>query len=334
MVQMMQPTKDYTEKYPTAIKAAETQLDIFWHPNEIAVEKDINDMRVNLTDSEYHGVMTVLKLFTIYELFAGAEYWGDRVMKDFPRPDIQRMASAFSFFELNVHAPFYDKINKLLGLSSEDFYTGYVNDPVLKDRMDFVDKYVNHENTLVSLGVFSMVEGAVLYSSFAFLKHFQNNGKNKMVNIGAGIAFSVRDEALHAKGGAWLFRELSSELGLSDSEKNVVENKIYKAAEKVYEHESRIIDMIFEKGDIKGITKVQLNNFVKSRINECLLDLGLEKIYEVKYNPISDWFYKSINGGQFHDFFFKIGSDYNRNWVESKFGSSWSFNKTLEHQAA
>lgn len=312
-------TSDYTTKYPVAVDFAKTQLDIFWHPDEIAVEKDIHDMRVNLSESEYHGVITVLKLFTMYELIAGGEYWGERVMKDFPRPDIQRMASAFSFFELNVHAPFYNKINELLGLASEEFYTSYTNDPVLKSRMDFIDSYVNHKDPLTSLAVFSMVEGAVLYSSFAFLKHFQNQGKNLMVNIGAGIAFSVRDENLHSEGGAWLYKQLKEEMQLDNRSIPALEKRIVEAAQQIFNHEERIVDMIFEKGTIKGITSKQLKNFVMSRINDCLSSLGIDKIYDVEYNPISDWFYKSINGGQFNDFFFKLGNEYSRDWSESEF---------------
>lgn len=313
------PTKDYTTKYPQAVEFANTQMDIFWHPNEIAVEKDIHDMRVNLTEAESHGVVTVLKLFTMYELMAGAEYWGDRVVRDFPRPDVQRMANAFSFFELNVHAPFYNKINELLGLANEEFYTAYTKDPLLKERMDFIDKYIDHEDDLTSLGVFSVVEGAILYSSFAFLKHFQNQGKNKLVNIGAGIAFSVRDEWLHSAGGAWLYKALKAELNLDGRSLRPLEKRIVDACYKVYEHEERIVDMIFEKGNIKGITDLQLKNFVKSRINECLIQLDIEPIFEVTYNPVADWFYKSVNGGQMHDFFFKLGNEYNRDWKEKDF---------------
>lgn len=316
---MLTPTNDYTTKYPQAVEFAKTQLDVFWHPDEIAIEKDVHDMRVNLSESEYHGVVTVLKLFTLYEILAGTEYWGDRVIKDFPRPDIQRMANAFSFFELNVHAPFYNKINELLGLSSEEFYNSYTDDETLKSRMEFIDKYIEHDDILTSLGVFSMVEGAVLYSSFAFLKHFQNQGKNKMVNINAGISFSVRDENIHSQGGAWLYRQLKSEMNLDNRSIKPLEKRIIEAAEKIYEHEDRIIDMIFEKGKIKGITDLQLKNFVKSRINLCLQQLEINPIFEVTYNPIADWFYKSINGGQLHDFFFKLGSEYNRDWNENEF---------------
>jgi ribonucleotide reductase beta subunit family protein with ferritin-like domain len=39
------------------------QLKIFWLPEEINVEKDIQDVLVNFTPAEKHGVITTLKLF-------------------------------------------------------------------------------------------------------------------------------------------------------------------------------------------------------------------------------------------------------------------------------
>lgn len=317
------PKDVYTIDYPEAIAFAQNQNHVFWTEDEINVEKDVQDIMVNMEPAAKHGVITVLKLFTLYELIAGNEYWGERVAKTFPRPDIQRMANAFSYFELNVHAPFYNKLNEALALNTEEFYSSYVNDATLSSRMAFIDKYVNSPNDLVSLGVFSMVEGAILYSSFAYLKHFQAQGKNQLLNVVRGIDFSVRDENLHAMGGAWLYctlRDEGLESGLyTPRDVKDAEKKIIKAAKKLYQHEERIVDMIFEKGKIEGITDLQLKHFVQSRINLCLRNLGLDPIYEVTYNPIKDWFYKNINSVKFHDFFTGIGSSYNRNWDEGGF---------------
>src|SRR3546814_10844546 len=77
--------------------------------------------------------------------------------------------------------------------------------------MEFIDSLVNQHDDLVSLGCFSLIEGAVLYSSFAFLKHFQTRGKNKLLNVVRGINFSVRDENFHCVAGSWLFRSLRDE---------------------------------------------------------------------------------------------------------------------------
>ncbi len=322
-VRIKTPKKSYTFDYPEAIAYADTQMSIFWTADEISVDKDIQDIRVNMTEAEAHGVITTLKLFTLYELVAGRDYWLNRVMKRFPRPDVERMASTFGFFELNVHAPFYNKINEALMLNTDDFYMSYVDDPILNERMEFVEGLVTDDDDLLSLGAFSMIEGAVLYSSFAFLKHFQAEGKNKLLNVVRGINFSVRDENLHCEGGAWLFGQLKKELqeagefNMEDDAKLTA--KLIECAKEVYKHEAHIVDKIFEKGEMEGITKEQMKNFVKSRVNLCLAKLGIEPIFEVFNNTIADWFYDNINKVQFHDFFTGIGSSYNRDWEEAAF---------------
>ena len=316
---IQQRKRSYTFDYEAPIQLAEQQSSVFWTAEEINVDKDIQDMRVNMTPAEVHGVITTLKLFTLYELIAGTDYWLGRVMKRFPRPDVQRMASTFGFFELGVHAPFYNKINEALMLNTDEFYLSYVDDPVLKERMDFVESIVCDKDDLVSLGAFSMVEGAVLYSAFAFLKHFQTEGSNKLNNVVRGINFSVRDENLHCIGGAWLFNQLKAErkdIGIhSEEDEHKLKEKLIATAQTICKHEMRIVDMVFEKGEMDGMKKEDLKTFIMSRINLCLSHLDIQPIFPVgNDNPIATWFYKNINGVQFHDFFNGIGNSYKRTW--------------------
>tara|TARA_Y100001973_G_scaffold46148_1_gene68841 strand:+ start:1162 stop:2121 length:960 start_codon:yes stop_codon:yes gene_type:complete len=319
----MTPKTTYTFDYPQAIEFAQTQRSVYWEPTEIQTEKDVQDLMVTLSPSERHGIITTLKLFTLYEIEIGTEYWGGIVTKLFPRPDIQQMANCFSFFEINVHAPFYNQINEAMMLNTDDFYESYVDDPALANRMEFIEEAAASKDRMHSLGVFSMMEGAVLYSSFAFIKHFQSRGKNTMTNICAGINFSVRDENLHHEGGAWLFRTALAELDPTHDELMELHDKIIESAKHIREHEYRIIDMIFEKGKIPGITSLQMKNFIDSRINLCLSNLGIGRIkeFEVDYNPIADWFYDGINMIQFGDIFNAKGNEYHRSWDEE--GFSW-----------
>lgn len=191
---MTTKTNSFVVHYPDAISNSREQIKIFWTDEEIKVDKDVHDILTNFSESERHATITVLKLFTLYELKAGADYWLGRFMRTYPRPELQRMAATFGFFELAVHKPFYNKINEALHLNTDEFYESYINDPILKERMDFIDSCISSKDDLFSVGTFSMVEGGILYSAFAYLKHFQSKGKNKLLNVVRGINFSVRDE--------------------------------------------------------------------------------------------------------------------------------------------
>lgn len=305
--------------YKEPIEFADQQLKIFWLPEEIKVEKDIQDVLVNFTEAEKHGIITTLKLFSLYETHAGDEYWGRRYKEIFNGAEFHRMASVFSMFELAIHAPFYNKINELLHINTPDFFLSYADEPALKSRMEHLGNLIDDEDPLVSLASFSMVEGVILYSSFAFIKHYQSQGKNKLMNVVRGINFSLRDENLHSLAGAWSFRLLKDQSNLTEEQNAKLQSAIESAARTLYEHEVEIIKLTFAKGKIEGITEVQLVNFVQSRINECLKNLGYPKMFEVKYNPIAEYFYKAINDYSFNDFFSGMGNQYHRNWDETAF---------------
>jgi len=297
------------------VELAEQQLKIFWLPDEIKVEKDVQDVLTNFTEAEKHAVLTTLKLFSIYETHAGDEWWSGRFKEIFNRADYHRMASVFSMFELAVHGPFYNKINELLYINTPEFYLSYQEDKTLSSRVEHIGEMISNKDDCVALGSFCMVEGVILYSSFAFLKHYQSQGKNKLANVVRGLNLSVRDEAIHSKASAYAFNLKFKE----HPYKEKVVSELKKTAELILEHEKQIISKLFEKGKIEGITAHQLENFVMSRINECFKDMGLEKIFDVKYNPIAEWFYKGINDYQFNDFFAGQGNQYHRNWDESSF---------------
>lgn len=325
----MQPKSTYTFDYPQVLELEKKQMENFWLPTEPKVEKDLHCILSEMKEHEKHGITTCLKLFTLYELVVGNEYWGGRFKRMFPRPEFQRLASVNAMVELNIHAPFYNDINILLGLATDEFYSSYANDPILNDRMNFIDEIVGRKGTieddLISLAVFSIVEGAVLYSSFAYLKSFQANGKNKIGAIVSGVDFSVRDENLHSLGGAMAFliavEEMRENGSLTEEKYQSIVKTVRDCALLLGEHEFRIIDMIFEKGDPDNM-KESMKQFVRSRINLCLQNVLMPSVYsydEIGENKFATWFYANINMPTIHDFFVNLGSQYNRDWSESQF---------------
>ena len=319
---MYQDQEGWIIKYPKFAELADEQMHTFWPWDEPAVDNDIQDLRVRLTPGELNGITTVLKLFTIYERKVGEDYWAGRIAKTFGRPEINRMAMMFSAVEGNSHAPFYNKVNEVLYLDNEEFYTSWKESEELSKRIEFVGKAVADPNDAKSFAAFTFIEGSVLYSSFAYLKHFQSQecGKDLMRNICRGVDLSVADEHTHSIGGALLFNTLCKEMleihaiDVRASLKNDIEDM----ARAVFDHESGIIDLVFAE-EIKGITAAQIREFVKHRINLCLENLGYSPIFEITDTTVEKWFYESINGRKFHDFFTGSGSEYNINYDRLSF---------------
>ncbi len=323
---IMTKTKSLVEYYPQFSSLAKEASTTFWLGDEYPVEDDLNDFLVNMTEPELHGIKTALKLFTHYEVVVGCDYWSGYVMSKFPRPEITRMASAFSHVENNSHAIFYDQINKVLGLSTDEFYNSYVDDPTLKARAESLVQFLRHPIPLVSVAAYSMIEGSVLYTSLALIKSYSTKGKNLIKNSASGASASVTDELGHSLGGAMLFLALLEEANLTKDELEYVTSEIIKAATVISEHEFKIIDMMMEKGEPSHITAKDLKVFEMSRVNECLIQINIQPLYtNIKHNRIAEWFYDNVNTMQSIDFFNVQGKEYTRGWIKERF--VW---KTLE----
>ncbi len=317
-------------EYPQFDKIADQQMHTFWPWDEPDVENDVQDLRVRMTEAERHAVTETLKLFTLYEMHVGDDYWSGRIMKKFKRPEIQRAASMFSAVEFNSHAPFYNQVNERLFIDTEEFYSEWKEDEVLTERMNMIEEVSRNPNDLISTAAFSFTEGVILYTNFSFFKHFQSQecGKDLIKNTNRGIDLSVGDENLHAIGGAMLHNQIRAEVEpkLTQDERNYIDETIYKLAHDVYLHECLIVDKLFSKGDIGGITKDNLKNFIKHRVNLCLQQLHMEPIFseeDITDTFIESWFYKDINSLSLHDFFTGNGNEYNINWNEERFGEVW-----------
>lgn len=317
---IMTKTNSLVKYYPAFSDLAKQMSEDFWMGEEYPVEDDLNDYLVMMNDKELHAVKTVARLFVHYEVVVGCDWWSGYVMDKFPRPEISRLSAAASHVENNSHAVFYDLINQVLGLSTDEFYESYVNDSVLNARAESLGKFLSHEIPLVSLAAFSMIEGAVLYSSFALLKSFSTNGKNLIRNTASGISASVTDELLHFLSSTLLFKTLLHEANLTKEEYDFVVSEIIKVARLVFDHECLIIDMMFKDGDLEHIAAKDLKTFMMSRVNECLIELNLQPLFtNLKNNKIAEWFYNNVNTFQSIDFFNTQGKEYQRGWSKEKF---------------
>lgn len=287
-------------EYEQAYKYWELQQQSHWLHLEIAMASDINDWKLNLTESEKNVVGQILKGFTQSEVFI-QEYWSSMVSSWFRKPEIQMMAAAFASME-SVHAVSYAYLNQSLGL--EDF-SAFLHEPTAKAKIDRLigTKGKSKAEIARSLAIFSAFnEGVNLFSSFAVLLNFSRT--NKMKGLGQIIAFSIKDESLHSEAGCWLFRTLISEY--PEIWTDELKQEIYQAARDTIELEDNFIDKVFELGNIEGITAKDLKQFIRHRANTKLNDLTLKSNWKnIDKEAIArmSWFDILSSGVSMQDFF-------------------------------
>lgn len=317
-------TKSYARHYPKLVELANKQLeDQLWFSSEMKVELDKMQLLYELSPEQFHAVKTVLHLFLRYELMVG-DFWEEVVAKTFPRPEVKLATSVVSMTEKAIHAEFYNQINVVLGMDSDEDYLAYVNDEELNGRVEWLGSIMDDKDKVLSTIIFSMTETALLFSSFAILKSFQSNGYNLLPVIVRGTNQSAIDEDLHGIISAEIINTYYSELGTTLLEDTERYQKVIGAVQYAYEHECRIIDMAFLEDTLNGVHKDEYKEFVKYRLNLYLERLQLPKLYNITNCSIVDWFEKNTYSYKMVDFFTSgVGMEYESGWDEKSFGNCW-----------
>ncbi len=233
---------------------------------------------------------------------------------------IVRRNGHVSFTGNSIHQVAYARINEELGL---DDFESFLSEPTSKEKIDNIInvKSKTKEDLALSLAVFSaFTEGVNLFSSFAILMSFQK--RNLMKGVGKIVEWSVRDEQMHSEAGCWLFKEFIKEFPEILSED--FKKKVYDAARTSVELEDHFLEKVFEMGDIKGITKLQVKNYIRYRANSKLKELGLGAIWknidQEQLNELS-WFDVIATGVVSQDFFSARESSY---YKGLNFNNIWS----------
>lgn len=319
---IMTPTLSYARVYPKIVELANKQLESqFWTSSEMKVELDRMQLLYELSPEQLHAVKFTLRLFLKYERIVGEEFWLSLVAQLFPRPEVKLACSILGMAELAIHAEFYDQINKVLGLDSDEDYTAYVEDPILLERVEWLEGLTSDtEDPLGSMIVFGLTETALLFGNFSILKSHQCNGNNKIPVVVRGTNQSAIDEDLHGMVAAEIINTHYQELGrpLIEDVKRV--EKLNKAALYVAEHEDRIIDLAIPSGQLNGQTVDDYKAYVRIRINEYFTRIQLPEPFPGITSKIQGWFETGTYAYKMIDFFSAgMGMEYETAWEEDGF---------------
>ena len=299
-------------EYQTAFEFYKQQHQVHWLADEVPLSSDLNDWKLKLTESEKNLVGNILKSFAQTETYVN-DYWSTKVAVWFPKHEIKAMACAFADFE-SIHAEAYARLNEELGL---DDFEAFMEDEEAKAKIDRLVELPGDtlREKALSLAIFSaFTEGVNLFSSFAILMSFQL--RNLMKGTGQIVEWSVRDESLHSKAGCWLFRTMMEEMPeLNEG----MEAQIYDACDLSVKLEFDFIDKAFEMGEIEGLNKNQLKNFIKERANQKLIELGYNPLYnDIDPNLLKqmEWFGHLTSGKTHQDFFAGRVTDYSKSTAD------------------
>lgn len=250
-----------------------------WTVEEFNFLADVQDFRVTLTPAERSAIKNAMLAISQIEV-AVKTFWtkiGDRI----PKEEVAQVGVTFGESEVR-HFDAYSHLLEVLDLNDE--FGQLLDNPVIQGRVDYLTKYLkgaadnSDEAYTLTLALFSLfVENISLFSQFLVIKAFRKH-RNLLKDVDNVVDATMKEEQLHALFGAYLIRKAKEEYPAWFTADFY--QKLYRASKKAYEAEAKIVDWIFEAGDLPFLPRAHVKEFIKGRFNESLLLVGGEPVFE------------------------------------------------------
>lgn len=92
------------------------------------------------------------------------------------------------------------------------------------------------------------------------------------------------------------------------------ENELLEACKKSFEAEVKILDWIFEDGELEFLSKAEILEFIKDRFNRSAIAIKFKKPFETdpKLLEKTEWFDTEVMTTKHTDFFYKRSTNYSK----------------------
>lgn len=300
-------------EYPEVLSYVDAINNSYWLFTEFNYTSDINDFHTKISPVEKNVIKNSLLAISQIEVSVKT-FWG-KIHEHFPKPEFNSVGATFAESEVR-HERAYSHLLEILGLNDE--FTQALKEPCIEGRVEYLSKYLKNANSdskkqyMLTLALFSLfIENTSLFSQFLIVKSF-NKYKNLFSGVDNVIQATQKEETIHALFGAHLIKIIKKEYPeWFDSE---FYQKINRACNKAFEAEVKILDWIFEEGELDFLSKSEVIEFIKDRFNQSLRLIECEELFKVDEKVIEklQWFDVENTSDTHVDFFSKTSSNYNK----------------------
>ena len=300
-------------EYPQLYEYVPAIRHSYWIHTEFNFTSDIQDFKSRLTEVERSAIKNTMLAISQIEV-AVKSFWGD-IYHRMPKPEIGSVGATFAESEVRHHDA-YSHLLEILGLNKE--FETLKKKPVIMKRVQYLEtalknaKSEDNKEYAESILLFSLfIEHVSLFSQFLIIMAF-NKHKNMLKGISNVVEATSKEEQIHGDFGIDVIKIIQKEHPEWFNE--AYQAMIQQLCEDAFIAESRIIDWIFEAGEINFLPKAVVNEFIKNRFNNSLESIGIPKIFEIDQNLIAqtEWFDDEIIGTKHGDFFVKRSINYSK----------------------
>jgi ribonucleoside-diphosphate reductase beta chain len=281
----------------------------FWVHSELEFTADVQDFKSNLSPMEQEVVKR--SLLGIAQVEVGVKtFWGD-LYRLFPKPEFNGLGGTFAECEFR-HSEAYSRLLEVLGFNDE-FLTLVQDTPVFQEKLEVIEKHLSSKDIVEKLLFFTIViENSSLFSQFANILSF-TKFKGYMKNVSNVIAWTSIDEQVHANAGIYILNKIKEENPDPQYLKEL-EKSTHEFVKEYIQYEEKLLDWIYENGELDFFSKKDMVNFMKHRIDTALVQMNFAKAFNItsdEYKPMA-WFDEEVFANELDDFFAKRPTAYTK----------------------
>lgn len=300
-------------EYPELHEYVNAVRHSYWVHTEFNYTRDIDDFKTRVTDAERDAIRKTMLAIAQIEV-AVKSFWGN-IYNRMPKPEIGSVGFTFAESEVR-HMDAYAHLLEILGLN-DDFKT-LTDVPVIKKRVEYLEKVITFSKTgetreySQAVLLFSLfIEHVSLFSQFLIMMSF-NKHRNLFKGISNAVEATSKEEQIHGMFGIDIINIIRKEHPewFDDSHRETVRMMCVEA----YQAESAIVDWIFETGELEFLSKDEVKEFIKHRLNNSLQSIGMSAVFGVDEELLekTDWFNDEVIATKHVDFFDKRSINYNK----------------------
>lgn len=299
------------DKYPWAQEFIAVMHEGFWTHKEFSFSSDVQDFKVNLSDEEREIIVRTLSAIGQIEV-AVKKFWA-KLGDNLPHPSLSDLGYVMAGVEV-IHNNAYQRLLEVLGM--EDIFEQNLKLDVVAGRVNYLRKYTHRfykdskKQYVYALILFTLfIENVSLFSQFYIILWF-GRYRNVLKDTTQQVTYTKNEELIHAKVGTKLINTIRKECPeLFDEE---LEAKILHEAGQAFEAESKIIDWIVGDWKDKRISADILKEYIKTRINDSLKDIGFSPLFSINESLARDyeWMDEEVLANNAVDFFYQRPVDY------------------------
>ena len=300
-------------EYPSLYEYVPAIRHSYWIHSEFNFTSDVQDFKTRLSKTERSAIKNTMLAISQIEV-AVKSFWGN-IYHKMPKPEIGSVGATFAESEVR-HADAYSHLLEILGLNEE--FKNLKKKPVIMQRVQYLEtalknaKSDDNKEYAESILLFSLfIEHVSLFSQFLIIMAF-NKHKNMLKGVSNVVEATSKEEQIHGDFGIDIIKIIQKENpDWFDQDYHAL---IQEMCREAFTAESRMVDWIFEEGELDFLPKAVINEFVKDRFNRSLSAIGIDPVFDTDETLLveTEWFDDEIIGTKHGDFFVKRSINYSK----------------------